>query len=401
MNSFLIKFFKVFKIIFKVKYKISLPKKKYNLVLDLNNSYYFVNLFNKKKTFFLDTRFDPDFAGTKNFQNEINLFVLIYSFFKYLNNRKYTLIQHYIISYIRFIDPKNIITFTDNNLFFLSLKNHFNKKKLIIFQYAWNTRLTFEDMYFRTRKDKPFKKFNIDYTCIWGKNSKSFYSQFINTKYLITGSIKNNFFYNKNKLKKDSLIFISQFRMHFDYDKKTKSFKKNSFKDNVIKNILKYCLKHNLKLKILGCAKENYIYETNYFNNLLGEKNFIFLKRSEGFSSYKYSSNYKYFITFCSSLAYELLIRGKRVVFLPWAEQFKIKNKKIKFDESFYSSKKKRGLIWSNLSTEKEVFRLLNYIINVRDSSWKKVQKLFISPIITYDKNNKLTKKLFKKLQIN
>ena len=52
MNSSFIKFFKVLKIIFKVKYKISLPKKKYNLVLDLNNSYYFVNLFNKKKKLF-------------------------------------------------------------------------------------------------------------------------------------------------------------------------------------------------------------------------------------------------------------------------------------------------------------------------------------------------------------
>jgi len=119
MKSFFIKFSRVLKIIFKVKYKINLPKKKYNLVLDLNNSYYFTSLFNKKKTFFLDTRFDdPEFAGTKNFQNELNLFVFIYSFFKYLSNKKYTLMQCYIISYIRFIDPKNIITFTDNNLFF-------------------------------------------------------------------------------------------------------------------------------------------------------------------------------------------------------------------------------------------------------------------------------------------
>ena len=390
MKKIFAKFFKSIKILVKAKYNFRLPIKKNTIVLDSAHSYYFIRLFRKNKTFFLDTRY-----------NELYFFILAYSLFKYCVNTKITLLQHYIINCIKFINPKNIVTFTDNNFFFLSLKNVFKKKNLILLQYAWLTRDTFEDIYLKTKNQKFFEKFKIDYTCIWGKNSKNFYSHFIDTKYLTTGSIKNNFYKYKKKVRKDSIIFISQFRMHLDYDTEKKNYKKNNFKDNVLKNILKYCVKNNLKLKILGCALKNSEYEKNYFNILLGDKNFIFLKRNDGFSSYEYSLNYKYFITFSSSLAYELMSRGKRVAFLPWKDSFIIKNKKINFNDSFYSNKKKTGPIWSNSCSEREIFRVLNYISRTKDSSWKNIQKKLINPIITYDRENKQTKKLFNKLGIN
>ena len=177
--------------------------------------------------------------------------------------------------------------------------------------------------------------------------------------------------------------------------------KKNNFNDESLKNILKYCTKNNFKLEILGCAKKDWEYEKKYFENILGPKNFNFLRRAHGLSSYKHSLKYKYFVTFCSSLAYEFSIIGKRVAFLVWPRRFKIKYKNVQFNESFYSNKKKTGLIWSNSSSEMEIFRLLNYVTKVKDSSWKKIQKKFINQIITYDEGNKITQKLFKKLHIN
>jgi surface carbohydrate biosynthesis protein len=388
MIHFLEKVKKFLKLLIIANYKFTFPPKKNTIVLDLDSSNNFLKLFKKNKSVFLNTRY-----------KELYLLILIYSVFKYFFNSKKTLLQHYIINCIKYVDPKNILTFTDNNLFFLNLKKIFNQKKLIIFQYAWLTRLTFDDMYLK--KENIIKKYNVDYTCIWGENSKNFYNQFIDTKYLITGSIKNNFFQYKNQLDKNSIIFISQFRMHFDYDKKNKTYKKDIFKDNVLKNILNYCLKKNYKLKILGCAIENSLYEENYFNFLLGKKNFIFLKRNNPLCSYEYSLRYKYFITFCSSLGYELMSVGKRVAFLPWKSEFFIKNNKVQFNQSFYSSRYKVGPMWSNLSFKKEIYRILNYIINTKNNRWKKIQKKLINPIIVYDKNNNQVKKLFKKLNIN
>ena len=389
MNTLFRKLKKFLEILLKAKYKFKLPSNKNTIVLDLDNSNHFIKLFVRKKSFFLDTRY-----------NELYLLILICSVFKYFLNVKKTLLQHYIINCIKFVDPKNIVTFTDNNLFFLSLKKIFHEKKLIICQYAWLTRLTFDDMYLK-KKIINKENFKIDYTCIWGENSKNFYNQFIDTKYLITGSIKNNFFEYKKNLQKDSIIFISQFRMHFDYNIKTSAYKKDIFKENALINILKYCLKKNYKLKILGCAIENSKYEENYFNILLGEKNFIFIKRQSGLSSYQYSSNYKYFITFCSSLGYELMSVGKRVAFLPWKSEFIIKHKNVQFKQSFYSNKNKAGPMWSNLSSEKEIFRIINYITNTNEGRWKRIQRKLINPIVIYDKENQQAKKFFKRLKIN
>ena len=392
-------FIKVLKKLLKVKYILGFPDKKKTIVLDLDNSYYFKKLFKNKKTHFLDTRY-----------NEFNLVILIYTVFKYFFNYKKNLLQQYIINYLHVVKPKNIVTFTDNNIFFLSLKNIFKKTNLIVIQYAWRNRLTFDEMYKETRK-KNFKKFKVDYTCIWGDNSKNFFSKFVDTNYVKTGSIKNNFFKYKKKLREDTIVFISQFRMPIDYDAKKKTYINNVFKENSLKYILKYCKKNNLKLKILGWAMQDSNYEINYFNNILGKKNYSFLQRERGLSAYEKSANYKYFISFCSSLAYELISRGKRAAFLPSGEgglfpdyglkeNFFNKNKKIKFDESFYS-KKKIGPMWSNLSSKKEIFRILDYILKTKKNKWENIKKKLINTIIIYDKENIKLKKLFDKVGIN
>lgn len=404
MIKFNLKLRKLLQILAYAKFNFKLPKKKQTIVLDINNSYYFINLFNRKKTLFLNTRiYESNFKFPKEkiFHDEINLTIVVYSIFKRLLNTKYSLTQHYIINYIKILDPKNIVSFTDNNIFFLSLKKIFNNKNLIIFQYAWRSSITLNDMYSEIKRKNISKKFKVDYTCVWGESSKLFYSKFVNTKYLITGSIKNNFFKSKKKLEKKSLIFISQFRKHFDLNKKTLQFKNHNYKDKAIKNIYLYCKKNNLKFIVLGCAKENSKIEKNYFNNLLGRNNFIFLERKTGLSSYKYSIKYKYFITLASSLGYELLSSGKRVAFLPLHYQSIKNNKKREFKESFYSNKKPSGPIWTNTNTEKEISRVINYILTTKEKTWKNMLKLLIDPLVIYDHENKQTKKLFKKLQIN
>lgn len=50
MYNFLSRCLEILKIIPRLKYRFRLPKKNHNIVLDLNNSYYFVKLFKEKKT---------------------------------------------------------------------------------------------------------------------------------------------------------------------------------------------------------------------------------------------------------------------------------------------------------------------------------------------------------------
>ena len=53
--------------------------------------------------------------------------IFILAFFKWLKSGGKTLNQIYILNVIDEVNPKNIITFTDYNPFFLSIKNFLKK----------------------------------------------------------------------------------------------------------------------------------------------------------------------------------------------------------------------------------------------------------------------------------
>lgn len=80
MNILFRRLKKFLEILLKAKYKFKLPSNKNTIVLDLDNSNHFIKLFVRKKSFFLDTRY-----------NELYLLILIYSVFKYFLNFKKTL----------------------------------------------------------------------------------------------------------------------------------------------------------------------------------------------------------------------------------------------------------------------------------------------------------------------
>ena len=44
------------------------------------------------------------------------------------------------------------------------------------------------------------RKKNIDLMCIWGKNDRNYYTHFLKSKFLVSGSIRNNL-YEKQKFK--------------------------------------------------------------------------------------------------------------------------------------------------------------------------------------------------------
>ena len=171
--------FKILNILLNLKVNISPIKKKKNLILDSATGNYFKKLF-PRNTFILSTRYEELYL--KNFIN---------AFFIWFKYRDHTLNQTYILNIIKDVDPKNIITFTDYNHFFLKLKQHFKSKNLFLIQSHIRSLQTLKNMK-DALIDNNNKKFEIDYTFIWGPNLKKYYEQFLNSKYVITGSFKNH-----------------------------------------------------------------------------------------------------------------------------------------------------------------------------------------------------------------
>ena len=110
------------------------------------------------------------------------------NFFFYKKNLK--LSQRYSLNIIKIIKPNTIITFTDYDFFVYEIKKYFPNIKIVVFQHQLRSKQFLENDWQGNIKEK----YMVDYTCVFGKNLKKYYSLFLKTNFKIIGSIKNNLF---------------------------------------------------------------------------------------------------------------------------------------------------------------------------------------------------------------
>ena len=371
---------KIYKFIYNLKIKYKLPKRKKIIILDPINSNYLSKIIKNSEYLFLHTRFE-----------EINLKILLDTFKNYNKYKSLTLYQKYLVNYIEYIKPEIIINCTSHNIFFLNLKKFFPNSKIIVIQDAFLSTRTLNEILINKLQKKITKKFNVDYLCIFGENSKNFYSKFINCKnYLTTGSIKNNYF--KDKItKNNSVIFISQFKIK---DGKHHNVLSSEYEKAFYKNLKIYIKKNKKKLYILSISKKFPEREKNYFDKVIGHKKYYFLQRKNLLSSYINSLNFNFFICNASTLGLELMARGKRVSFFYEFEKMeKSKNFKQAFWEKKFSCK-----FWSNSKNYNEFEKVLDITFNFKKKELSKAIYNNITPLVTYNKNNSIFKNLIKKV---
>lgn len=373
------------------KFSIKLEHKN-TIILDKHIASFYRNYFIKDKVFLLDTRFFS--SENLRYARELYFFFFLKSLLKKIFIRKFSLNQIYILEIIKKINPNNILTFNDYDVFFLSMKKIFPKKKLIVVCHTFRSAETLIQLKkkFKQKKFKQ-KKFYADLVCIWGKKNIKFYNQFMKTKYLISGSLKNNCYeINKKKLN-NSIVFISQFRRNGFIQEH------GDFLKILLNNAHAYLEKRNLKLIILSnLTSSEFPEEYDWYKKILGTKKFIFIKKKNILDSYNNSKNYNNFFTFSSSLGFELAARSKKVFFFfpKFTKEFIKKNKQYPSPYTLSS----KNLIWSDSITSKSIEKIFNLIFKISDKKYSFIKKKFISPYVNYDYNSIITKKKLQEMDI-
>lgn len=356
------------------------PQKKKILIYDASNSKLIVNYLYKKDYEVLYTR-----------REKFSLFIIL----KCLLKKKFSFREYYV-EYIKYVNPKLIITYVDNNPFFYELKNRLNIKTMFI-QNGLRTAIGDSFQFVLNKNLKIFKKlkkknFSVDYMLIWNDDLGRFLNKFIKGKYFSIGSFANNFFYKENIKPKNDVIFISCSRFlsnqnailngitYEDYIKNEKMF--YFYLEN-------FCEENKLRLHILGKTNSNLEYQYFYKNF---SKKFHFIPRTKDRNAYNILCDYKYIVTFDSSLGYEMLIKGKKVGFFSRFEQNVYPYKTIKF--GWLQKIKNKGPFWTDKINKKEVYRILKFLINTKEDVWKNRIKNFALRLINFDQNNSEFKKI-------
>ena len=350
------------------------PKKKKILIYDASNSKLIINYLYKRDYGVLCTR-----------REEFSLFII----FKCLVKMKFSFREYYI-EYIKYVNPKLIITYIDNNPFFYELKNRLKIKTMFI-QNGLRTAIgdLFQfvlDENSRILKDVKNKKFSVDYMLIWNDELGRFLNKFIKGKFYSIGSFANNLFYKKNMKPKKDIIFISCIRFSSNLNTIMNGVSYNDYIKNEKKfyfYLENFCEENNLALHILGKTNSNF--EFQYFCKNFSKK-FIFIPRTKNRKTYDILSDYKYLVTFDSSLGYEMLIRGNKVGFFSRFEENFYPYKTIKF--GWLQKIRNCGPFWTDTINKKEVYRILDFLINTKENFWKNRIKKFALRLINFDKNN-------------
>lgn len=326
-------------------------------------------------------------------RNIINIFMLILTLLKF----RFSFFE-YCKTYIKILNPKIIITRTDNDINFYKLKYFFPDVKFISVQngYRFQGRDWFQDLEKNYKKTK--KKLTTDYLFCFNKYYADYLNKYVSFIPIIIGSYKNNFEkLKKNVTNKKDLLFISQINPYRNDFKKFYSLEKK-----ILPIISLYCKKKKLKLFILprrSAAEANYIKELAFYKSL-PNFTFNFINRKKKDNVYQILDRFLNILTVDSTLGYEALRRRKKVFFFH-LRKFSL-NGRIMEDKFAWPKENKANKNFFIKKIDKDsIFKFLSLNIKIKYSEWLKRNKFSFSDVIHYDNQNTKLKKLIKNLLSN
>ena len=371
----------IIEILIKFKFEISKPTSKEVLIFDDTNTN-LVKKYLKDKYTILYTR-----------NEKFNLFVLLQNFLK----GKFKKIE-YLETYIKYVNPKVILTTIDNNTLFYELNTRADQKKILL-QTAWKYPV-FDYNILSKNKKKVIKNnnFNVDTAFVFNKHIGKLFKK-LNTKKIIQfGSLRSNYF-KIHKSKKIDLLFISCWANLDLSHRIDDNFSSKDFFDkqaDLLTNLSKYSKKYNLNLHILGKRNEHKL-EYNFYKNIFKNKiKWKFLKAGKH-NPYKIIDSSKIVCNLYSTLGYESFSRGNKTIFF---NPYKKSIKSLTFGWPCKNFKNE-GPFWTEKMDYNNIEKIINSVKLMNKNKFVNFRKKYIDDLMMYDSKNSQLKKILSNFYLN
>ena len=351
------------------KLYFSIPKKNSLIIFDDKNSIYIKKCINHERIYEIKFR-----------DNQFNFFALVYSLiFFYKSTFK--------VEYIKFFLLRSklnmIITLNYNRIVIYQIKKYYPNIKVMVIQNG-----AFGEEFIEKITKSKYKNLICDYFFCLSLYEKKKLDKFIKCKFIVIGSLKNNYYNIKNSNKKKQVLFISQFRKNLINNK----ISEHLFKTEklILPELMKFCEKKNLKLAILP-GEENYNEEFNHYLKLIKSKNFILYNKDPD-KSYHRVDESLFCVGMSSTLVFEALARKSKVaIFNFLTSNFNHVSFLIK---DFFG---KEGNFWLDQFNLHKIDNIFNYIYTTDDKKWEN-QNISKINLVPFDEDNSKLKKIFEKM---
>ncbi len=318
----------------------------------------------------------------------INLYVLFFCILKGKISR-----IDYFNEYIRYVNPKVIISTIDNNPTFYELFKREDQFKILV---ASTIRTPVHDSsLFKLTKngDIKYDKKTVDIVFTLNSDIGEKFKKF-NVKQVISiGSFKSNH-YQLIKKKNIELLYISSWaNLPIDHQVTDEvNFKEfDSHQELLIKNLSKFGNKKNIKITVLGkmsILRSDIDKEYNYFNSILKNNHWEFLKGSE-VNSYHIVDRSNISITLNSTLGYESFSRGNKTIFFD-LRSYKKSLEPLKFAWPNVNIRD-NGVFWTTDSSYQTLENIISDVNNIDTRDWTELSKNYKN-ILPRDEGNSIFK---------
>jgi len=321
-------------------------------------------------------------ARGKTFNLPILIISIFYSFYK-----KKNLKLSYFYNYVKFVKPKFLITFFDNNVFFYSLstKLKLNIPSIKTISYQNGLRQNNKGDIFDLMG--PSKILSCDYIFTLSKSYNSLYKTRIRSEIIDAGSFKSN----------ELLIHHSNIKFKYTFISQLENFQKNStnfLNDNLCLfyksenhllnylNSANFIKDHDINILLRSDLPE----EQNYFNNIFKTKKINFIKKSINFQeTYNIIDRSDIVITIDSTLGIEAISRNIKTIFISTRCFYNnVQSSKFGWPIEYTDI----GPFWTNQPDNKEYDKIFKNIINIDLKEWSMLLKNY-TEIISRDFKNK------------
>jgi surface carbohydrate biosynthesis protein len=310
----------------------------------------------------------------------------------------------YTVAYIKIFKPRFVFTFLDNNVDFYKLPAIFPNTKFIAIQngqranYANQIGFGFFDL---LKKESVDCKLSAHAICVLGTTAADQYTKYIHAKQVVTGSLKNNLIGNQiEPVEHFDIVYVSQHapfeipnsEVKFFFG--SKSITASEFyavELKIVRFLAARSKQTNQSFAVLGKRTDSSPYERDFFSSAASPNTVRFIPRTSETSTYEFCNSASLVVTTDSTIGYEFLARGNKVVFLSGrtnAVSNELSREIHDTDFGFPLEVGTSGPFWTNKASESEFEQVIGSVQSMSDAQWASAISPYNDVLMAYQPGN-------------
>jgi len=310
----------------------------------------------------------------------------------------------YTVAYIKIFKPRFVFTFLDNNVDFYKLAAVFPNTKFIAIQngqranYANQMGFGFFDL---LKKESVDYKLSAHAICVLGTTAADQYTKYLHAKQVVTGSLKNNLIGNQiEPVEHFDIVYVSQHapfeipnsEVKFFFG--SKSITASEFyavEQKIVQFLAARSKQTNQSFAVLGKRTNLSQYERDFFSSAASPNTVRFIPRTSETSTYEFCNSASLIVTADSTIGYEFLARGNKVVFLSGrtnAVSNELSREIHDTDFGFPLEVGTSGPFWTNMASESEFEQVIRSVQSMSDAQWATAISPYNDVLMAYQPGN-------------